>query len=241
MLTRDEYSKILQLKNDNPEIYNIFNKLHVSMINELSTINHTVKNQIAYLKSSYQLANDTHPEFEQIHNWVAMGCAINEMDYYMERLSMFRYSLKKLPHTIIEINELLYDMPDYVDNIIETDCDYSYDLCKCNPTANCNPDQLKLALSELIINATEEADIVYISSTADDDYVTVSIKNETGTPLTETDIDTLCEAHFTTKEKHTGLGLSIVHQVCLTYDIKLSVSCDNGFTSFNLTLPILKN
>ena len=246
MLSYNDYLKIQQLQNDNPDVYRIFNKLTTDMQKELSEINHFIKNQLAFLKTSYQFANDSHPEFNNIHNWSAMGNAIDDLDYYMERLSQLRYSARTLATELIDINNVLFEMPDYIDEFFETDCDYAYDLCKANPIISCNPNQLKLALSELIINAAEEDDTVSISTRTDGETVILSIMNtvtsicEDNTSLIDSDIDALCKPHFSTKEKHVGIGLAIVNHICLTYGIRLDMSFDDGTVSFNLFIPIMK-
>lgn len=238
MLTLEEYRAIQQLQTTDPATYKILCKIFDDTQDIASTIIHSVKNQLACVQSSYELIGDSFEGLHEVADWKNISSTIDELNHYMSRLSQLRFSTKSLPISPISINDLLVELPDYIDDLFESDGRYSFDLCAKNPTVQCNREHLKLALSELVINALEVSDDVYISSVLSDKNVIVSIKNETNETLHEVNTDVLCKFYYTTKDKHIGLGLPIVYHICLIYGIKMCISHCANMTSFELVIPM---
>lgn len=65
----------------------------------------------------------------------------------------------------------------------------------------------------------------------------VQIKNSGG-PIPPEAIPSLFDPFFTTKKDGTGLGLSITHQIVSLHDGILTPAHSNGFTEFNIELPV---
>nr|MBC8285869.1 HAMP domain-containing protein [Nitrospinota bacterium] len=69
--------------------------------------------------------------------------------------------------------------------------------------------------------------------------ILVQIKNS-GDPIPSAIIPNLFDPFFTTKKDGTGLGLPITHQIVTLHGGTLTPLCANGFTEFNIELPIAK-
>ncbi len=67
--------------------------------------------------------------------------------------------------------------------------------------------------------------------------IIVQIKNS-GDPIPPEIIPNLFDPFFTTKKDGTGLGLPITHQIVTQHGGTLTPQCHNGFTEFNIELPI---
>jgi PAS domain S-box-containing protein len=65
----------------------------------------------------------------------------------------------------------------------------------------------------------------------------VQIKNS-GDPIPPEVMPNLFDPFFTTKKDGTGLGLPITHQIVALHGGTLTPVCSNGFTEFNIELPI---
>lgn len=93
------------------------------------------------------------------------------------------------------------------------------DRATCQPGAHgaqllCDPDQLELAISELVENAKEAGGEIFISSTATAESITIAVR-DTGPGMAPDILARAREPFFTTSNSATGrgLGLCIVGRV----------------------------
>ena len=109
------------------------------------------------------------------------------------------------------------------------------------PDVQCDPDQLRQVLLNLLINAIEASPddaIVTLSSTTHSDTLIIQVVDE-GSGVAPEDIEKLFDPFFTTKESGTGLGLSVAHQIVGHMGGQLSArrNADRGMT-FSVALPL---
>jgi len=117
---------------------------------------------------------------------------------------------------------------------------------------NYSPDKLQCPLQKekmtqaflnILINAWEAVDEdgeIEISTSAIEDEqkaILVSISN-TGSEIPEEDIDKIFDPFYTTKERGTGLGLTISSQIINVNGGTIDVQSNGGKTTFTIKLPI---
>ena len=116
------------------------------------------------------------------------------------------------------------------------------------PPVNVDPERLKEAIINLVINACEAMEtggLIEISeSLRQEGYVqmlSVEVR-DSGPGVSETIQDKILQPFFTTKEEGTGLGLSIVIQIIDEHHGRLDMSSVPGKgSSFTIIIPVTRN
>ena len=108
------------------------------------------------------------------------------------------------------------------------------------PRMECDPEQLKQVLLNLLINAiqaTEASGCVILSAAPQDGKVLMQVKDE-GCGISPENLDKIFDPFFTTKETGTGLGLSVVHQIVEQHGGLLTAqnNAEKGAT-FSILMP----
>jgi signal transduction histidine kinase len=111
------------------------------------------------------------------------------------------------------------------------------------PGAQCDPEQLRQVLLNLLINAIEAsgdgATVTMLAESVDDALV-IRVVDE-GSGVAPEDIERLFDPFFTTKESGTGLGLSVAHQIVGQMGGQLSARRNPGRgMTFSVALPLAK-
>jgi two-component system, NtrC family, sensor histidine kinase HydH len=109
------------------------------------------------------------------------------------------------------------------------------------PEVECDPDQLRQVLLNLLINAIEaslDCATVTLAADAEDGKVVIRVIDE-GSGVAPEHIEKLFDPFFTTKESGTGLGLPVAHQIVGQMGGHLSArrNADRGMT-FSVALPL---
>jgi signal transduction histidine kinase len=108
------------------------------------------------------------------------------------------------------------------------------------PLLQCDPEQLKQVLLNLVINAvqaTPEQGVVTVSGAMQNDKILIQVTDE-GCGISPQNLDKIFDPFFTTKEAGTGLGLSVVHQIIEQHGGLLTVQNNRvkGVT-FSILIP----
>jgi signal transduction histidine kinase len=108
------------------------------------------------------------------------------------------------------------------------------------PALECDPEQLKQVLLNLVINAIQampNGGEVLISAYAEDEKAVIAVRDQ-GSGVRSEDLDRIFDPFFTTKESGTGLGLSVAHQIVAQHGgvLAAAVNADRGMT-FTVRLP----
>ena len=105
----------------------------------------------------------------------------------------------------------------------------------------CDPDQLRQVLLNLVINAIEaspDGGTVTLAANSEYGKITIQVIDE-GSGVAPEDVEKLFDPFFTTKESGTGLGLSVAHQIVNQMGGQLTArrNPDRGMT-FSVILPV---
>ncbi len=120
---------------------------------------------------------------------------------------------------------------------IRVEKNYSFDL----PFLFIDPGQLRQVFSNLLLNACEaigQVGTISVSTNYSlDGFIEISI-GDTGKGMSEDVLAKVFKAFYTTKERGTGMGLSIVQNVVRAYDGEINASSQPGEgTVFRLRFP----
>ena len=83
------------------------------------------------------------------------------------------------------------------------------------PMLECDPEQLKQVLINLIMNACQAmpfGGIVSLEAQGDETTINIDVHDQGG-GIDEANLEKIFDPFFTTKESGTGLGLSVAHQI----------------------------
>jgi signal transduction histidine kinase len=110
------------------------------------------------------------------------------------------------------------------------------------PAFECDPEQLKQVILNLIINAvqamTGAGEIVLAARQHDDSSVAISVRDE-GPGISDEELDKIFNPFYTTKDAGTGLGLSVVHQIVNQHGgvVTAERNTEGGMT-FSFKIPL---
>ncbi|MBN1478654.1 PAS domain S-box protein [candidate division KSB1 bacterium] len=113
--------------------------------------------------------------------------------------------------------------------------------CHPVPDIHADADKLKQALLNIGQNALDACEAnAKIQMTCEQKDLSILVRiSDTGKGIPATDVEKLFNLYFTTKEKGTGIGLSVVQQVISQHNGTIDVySEENKGTTFSIFLPI---
>jgi PAS domain S-box-containing protein len=112
------------------------------------------------------------------------------------------------------------------------------------PQLKIDPDEMKKALLNIMLNGVQampEGGKLQVQSYIDDSKGTVVIRiTDSGVGISKENLSTIFQPYFSTKEKGTGIGLSIAYRIISDHKGKIEVESEVGKgTTFIITLPII--
>ncbi len=148
------------------------------------------------------------------------------------------YTLMKRP---ADINSVLGDVLKLMGEIYPSEkCSFTVGLSPDLKEINCDPDKLKQVFINIIANgieAMEDGGTITISTGEWSRGVEVRISDE-GIGICEEDLDHIFEPFYTTRERGSGLGLSISYKIVAAHKGELSAESMLGQgTTFVIRLP----
>jgi two-component system, sporulation sensor kinase B len=218
----------------------------IKAISELSaSISHEVRNPMTVVKGFLQMLDD--PNLSQDKRNFYVKVSLTELER-AEMIINDYLSMTKPQKTAIVVTNLEDDIK-YVTNVIKP-----YSLMH-NVSVSENFDntlevkydknQFRQCLLNLMKNCIESMSIngglLQIDTFSNRDKVNIKIK-DTGTGMTNEEIQRLGIPYYTTKEKGTGLGMTVVFSAIQSMDGKINIESEKGKgTIFTITLPSFMN
>ena len=244
MLNKKTYEILNRIKENTPDDYEIIQSSIDELLNELSFTSHEIKNHISFLYSSYQLMEYRHPEITESEFWTDMGNSFNNLINFMDRSGLYRKSLNFTLSSFC-LNDLLYELPDYMDLQYNFENDFIFDTDINNLSVCYDKNKVKLAFTEIIANACEASKCpIAIKSYTNNDNSLISVE-VINYVLIDNDIecnndfDMLAKPFFTTKEQaHVGVGLSIAYTSCLAQGIGIDIFERDGNTVVKMEFKV---
>lgn len=247
MINKDDKILLKKLQVDNPEAYDYISKLENTYRTNISKASHDIKNLLSVLGSSFQFIEQQHPETQDFQLWNQMKDSINLLIGFMDDTTTLRYS-ETVNMSEINILNLLWNIPDYMDDLYENSQKYitrnfDYNIDEPIPLIDGDYEKLKIALLEIVKNAfeaTDEDSTIEIIASADSENLTISVK-DCGDGISDSFLPEACIPFSTTKSNHTGVGLAIVQEIVNSHNGHLSIASSCEGTCVSITLPLKSN
>ncbi|WP_264739145.1 two-component system sensor histidine kinase NtrB [Cytobacillus firmus] len=215
---------------------------------QLAGIAHEIRNPLTTVKGFLQLLK---PYLFEIGKEQYADIAIEEINRANDIIYEFLNASK--PHqnirTEIEVNRLIKEMEIFFESEAHIrNINLSVSLCPDNPIFYGDVKQIKQVLINIIRNAMEACE----SIPAPEGKIDLKAKNlnqkvyitihDNGSGMSEKTISELFVPFYTTKEKGTGIGLSICQKIIEEHDGKINVhSKMTQGTVFEIELPMMIN
>jgi two-component system sensor histidine kinase HydH len=207
---------------------------------------HEIRNPLNAISITVQrLKSEFEPRKDQEEYLSFIQTVLNEIKRLDNIISQFLSLTKAQKLTIIpsDMNKLL----DEVISLTEMDARSKNVQVVKNidklPQLKIDPDEMKKALLNMMLNGVQampEGGELKVQSNIDDAKGTVTIRiTDTGVGISKENLSTIFQPYFSTKEKGTGIGLSIAYRIISDHKGKIEVESEVGKGStFIVTLPI---
>ncbi|MBU8771818.1 sensor histidine kinase [Cytobacillus oceanisediminis] len=215
---------------------------------QLAGIAHEIRNPLTTVKGFLQLLK---PYLLEIGKEQYAEIAIEEINRANDIIYEFLNASKppQNKRTEIEVNRLVKEMKIFFESEAHIrNINLSVCLCPNNPIFYGDVKQIKQVLINIIRNAMEACESIPapegkidLKAKALNQKVSITIQDN-GLGMSEKTISKLFVPFYTTKEKGTGIGLSICQKIIEEHDGKINVhSKMSQGTIFEIELPLISN
>lgn len=194
----------------------------------------SIKMRLFSLSRSLELSKNNEEDFQVISDEIA------RIDNIVQNFLEFS-RLPKLKKENCQTYQIITSVMQLLEHRLKTfDVHAKYLRSRHTPVIYADPDRIKEAIINLIINACEAMEnggAVEISENINDQFVQIKIK-DTGPGIPEEIQEKILQPFYTTKDYGSGLGLSIVHKIVAEHNGELSLnSSPKTGTEFILSIP----
>lgn len=216
----------------------------LSVLGEMSmTVAHEIKNPLNSIRGAVSYLKEN-VRGEVLNEFLSI--IEDETKRLNEIVSSFLRFSRPIPINLqlADINKLVKDTIDLVRHeATENNIEILVSLDEAIPNFKFDPQQLKQAILNLIVNAldaTKEGDTIKITTNRVDLEIKITI-SDTGVGISREIISNIFKPFFTTKIRGTGLGLPCVERIIHDHKGNIIVKSDEGVgTEFIITLPLIK-
>jgi signal transduction histidine kinase len=215
----------------------------LSAVGQLSAgLAHEIRNPLASLAGAAALLK-RHQLAEQ-----RRGECVEIIEKECERLNrllseFLDFARPRAPlHRTIDIRSVLDPVVDLATHAVGwTAVPIRLDLAPDLPSVQCDPEQIKQAVWNLLINAIQassDSGEIVVSARLLNGRIVIQVADQ-GTGVEEANMNRIFDPFFTTKENGTGLGLSVVHQIVEQHGGMISAEPNSPRgTTFKITLRL---
>lgn len=203
---------------------------------------HSIRNPFTSVKMRlFSLSRSLDLSIAHEEDFQVISDEIGRIDNIIQNFLEFS-RLPKLKMETCHIYPVITSVIQLLEHRLKTyDVHTKYIKSRFNPVIFADPDRIREALINLIINACEAmesgGDIEISEEITDDSTVRIKIK-DSGPGIPEDVKEKILNPFFTTKEYGSGLGLSIVHKIMTEHGGSISFESEEGKgTVFILSLP----
>lgn len=216
------------------------------LLDTIAQASHDIKNILSIIGSSYQFIDEHYPQTSDFNLWNTLGNAINSMTKYMEQTTVLRYSNSISITDKINLNNLIWELPDFMDEIYDPAANigirnYNFNLEDSDCFVMGDYDKLKIAFIEILKNAfeaTSDGDSISIESTIEDKSIIISFFDN-GVGIPSDILKNVTKPLYSTKTNHAGAGLTITGNIVDLHNGSLEISSLPSKTCVSVRLPIL--
>lgn len=248
ILSDNDKNILLKAHKEFPEFYKLYQRTVEESEYCASHIAHDIRNYVTALHGLLQLysTSDT-PDTAILAQFKAIT---NQLLVYLNETSEYRYSAQLSDQEEIDILDILWNIPDYMDECFEKEKDfasysrnYRLELPYELPLLYGNFDRLKYAICSIVKNSVEATatdDEITITAIAENNHIIITVADN-GFGIEKNDLPNILEPFFSTKKSHIGLGLNSAAQTIANHKGQLVIepnTCGTtGGTLVTITLP----
>ena len=237
--------KLQQLCETNQELNDIIKEYEEENKFLLSQITHEIRNPLTLIYSTLQLIEHKNPDVAQITYWSNLKDDMKDVFSLLDQLSEYNHC-DTLSIDNVDLEAMLKDLSvsfqPYMTNkeaslklSVAPDCKDI--LC----TYPCDKTKMKQVFVNLLKNAVEAVDqhgtIEIACSMTSPSSLVISISN-TGTTISDEELERIFLPFVTTKSTGSGLGLPTVKRILLSHNGNINAISSENKTTFRITLPI---
>ena len=232
------------LKNTNPEAYDLFLRTEAEHKEVVKRGCHDVRNIITVISGAYQLLDLTNKDLSALPRWTQLGKDIKYLIEAFNRIGYYRYADNvNIEHTTV--TELIHRINEY-STAQYPDSSFVYSTRLNQPDIVTDITKLYEALAHLIDNAVEAVNsctdscckeiAVSIFENKETHTLEITIANACQTPDARI-INSLTEPFISNKSNRIGLGLSIAARTISALNGTLCYDFTNDYCTINVTIP----
>lgn len=239
--TTNDYEKLYQLMDSNPETHELIQKLLDSQQYTISKISHEVRNPLTLIYSTFQLIEASHPETRDFSHWSELREDIEYTISLLQELSSYNNSERLHPSTFSVQNFLRQICLSFAASLLDTGIQFTSLISPDLPEMTADKIKLREAILNLLKNARDsisDTGSVRLEASLRNQMLQITI-SDTGCGIPPEHLDCIFAPFVTYKPDGTGLGLAIVQRTVTAHGGTVNVTSQPGKgTSFSLSLPV---
>ena len=207
--------------------------------NSLFKITHEIKNPIAVCKGYFDMMNyNDSKQIEKYNNIIKseLNRTLVIMDDFVD------YSRIKIKPDIMDVNMMVEDVTESMSSLFHVnDCKLTTNFYDDEIFILGDYDRLKQALINIVKNAIEASKVnkhVWVSTKLSKKEVIIKVKDN-GAGISKDELNHIGELFYTTKDKGTGIGISLSKEIIEAHEGKIKYESELGKgTTVIISLPI---